>query len=270
MSDVPVYEVYAIRYGRFEGRMRNATFLAIDPHDTAPMPTNYYVWVIRGQGRTIMVDAGFDPKEAARRGREIERLPRDGLAMLGIDADTLPEIIVTHLHYDHAGTLGDYPAARFHLQEKEMAYATGRCMCYGQLREPYSADHICQMVRHVFAGRVHYHDGDGRVAPGITVHHIGGHAKGIMAVRVMTRRGWLVLASDSTHFYENFEQYRPFFIVHDVEAVLRGYDRLRDLAEDDLTRVIPGHDPLVMDRYPAPDARLDGVVARLDADPIAR
>jgi hypothetical protein len=49
---------------------------------------------------------------------------------------------------------------------------------------------------------------------------------------------------------------------------LRGYDRLRALAGA-ADRIVPGHDPLVMERYPAPDPRLEGVVARLDVPPRA-
>jgi glyoxylase-like metal-dependent hydrolase (beta-lactamase superfamily II) len=71
------------------------------------------------------------------------------------------------------------------------------------------------------------------------------------------------LASDTAHFYENMEQGKPFIITHDVEATLRGYDRLRALAGNP-ERIVPGHDPLVMARYPAPDARLAGIACRLD------
>ena len=258
------YEVYAIRYATFAARTRRETFLGIDAHDASPMPIDYFVWVIRDAERTILVDTGFDAKEGAARGRAIERLPREGLAMLGIDAGTIAEVIVTHLHYDHAGTFDDYPAARFHLQEAEMAYATGACMCHEALRHPYTVDHVCTMVRHVYSGRVRFADGDGQVAPGISVHRIGGHAKGIQAVRVMTADGPLVLASDCAHYYENLETYRPFIITHDVEATLRGYDRLRALADDRPERVVPGHDPLVLERFPAADRRLAGIVARLD------
>lgn len=267
MSDL--WEVFALRYASHAARTRRETFLGIDPHDAAPMPIDYFIWLLRCGNRTIVVDTGFDAEEGARRGRTIERLPRQALAMLGVDAATIEDVIITHLHYDHAGTLDDFPAARFHLQEAEMAYATGRCMTYAHLRQVYSVDHVVGMVRRVFAGRVIFHDGEGEVAPGVTVHRIGGHAKGIQVVVVKTGRGPLVLASDAAHYYENFEQYRPFLIVHDVEAMLRGYDRLRQLAGGECTRIIPGHDPLVMARYPAPEARLSGIAVRLDVAPSA-
>jgi hypothetical protein len=146
-----------------------------------------------------------------------------------------------------------------------MAYATGCCMGYETLRHPYSVEHVCGMVRHVFAGRVAFHAGDDEVAPGLSVHLIGGHAKGIQAVRVRTRRGWVVLASDAAHYYENFLEYRPFIIVHDVEATLRGYDRMRVLATS-VDHIIPGHDPDVLRRYPAVPG-LEGIACRLDVPP---
>jgi glyoxylase-like metal-dependent hydrolase (beta-lactamase superfamily II) len=261
-----LWEVLALRYARLPQRTRRESLLGVDAHDAAPMPLDYYVWVLRAGDRVILVDTGFDAEEGARRGRVIEREPRAGLALLGIDPAAIADVIVTHLHYDHAGTLDHFPAARFHLQETEMAYATGRCMSYATLRQPYSVEHVCTMVRRVFDGRVAFHDGDGEIAPGVTVHRIGGHAKGIQCVRVATARGPVVLASDCAHYYENLLDHRPFIIVHDVEATLRGYDRLRALAPS-TDHIVPGHDPLVMARYPAPGARLEGIVARLDLPP---
>lgn len=262
----PVWEAYAVRYGTHATRTRRECFMGIDPHDAAPKPLDYFVWALRSGDRVVVVDTGFDHAEALRRNRVLERLPREGLAMLGIDAATVEDVVITHLHHDHAGTLDDFPRARFHLQEAEMAYATGRCMTWPHLRLTYTCDHVCQMVRGVFDGRVAFADGDRELAPGLSVHLIGGHSKGMQVVRARTARGWLVIASDATHYYENFETGRPFIITHDVEATLRGYDRLRELASSP-AHVIPGHDPLVLRRYPAPEPRLEGIVARLDAEP---
>jgi glyoxylase-like metal-dependent hydrolase (beta-lactamase superfamily II) len=263
-----VWEAFAVRYGRHSTRTRRESFLGLDPHDAAPNPLDYYVWVVRAGARAVVVDTGFDTAEAARRGRTLDRLPREGLAMLGVDAAAVEDVIVTHLHHDHAGTIDDFPKARFHLQEAEMAYATGACMGWEALRAPYTLDHVCRLVREVYAGRVAFAAGDRELFPGLSVHLIRGHTKGIQAVRARTRRGWLVLASDASHYYENFLTYRPFIITHDVEATLRGYDRLRELASSP-AHVVPGHDPLVMSRHPAPEPRHEGIVARLDAEPSA-
>ncbi len=265
MSELDCYEVFAIRYGHKADRQRHENFIVADAHE-GTMPIDYFVWAIVNQQRAVVVDTGFDPEEGARRGRQILHLPRVGLAMLGIDSYKVRDVILTHLHYDHAGTLDDFPQATFHLQDSEMAYATGRDMRHEAFRQAYTAGHIQQMVERVFEGRVCFHDGDDEVAPGITVHHIGGHTRGLQCVRVRTRRGALVLASDASHFYENMETVSPFPIVYSVGDMIEGYSTMRRLAESD-KHIIPGHDPLVLERYSAPDEQKTGVVVRLDVAP---
>jgi glyoxylase-like metal-dependent hydrolase (beta-lactamase superfamily II) len=144
-----------------------------------------------------------------------------------------------------------------------MRYATGRHMAADRYGGAYDVEDVVGMVRRAYAGRVRFHDGDAEIGPGISVHLIGGHTMGLQVVRVRTRRGWLVLASDASHFYANMEQQRPFPIVWSVEDMVGGYRRLSELA-DSPAHVIPGHDPLVLERYPAPSDGLRGVIARLD------
>src|SRR5215208_5898514 len=122
------------------------------------------------------------------------------------------------------------------------------------------------MVRKVFDGREVFHDGTEQIAPGITVHRIGGHSKGLQCVRVKTRRGHVVLASDSTHLYAHVEQGRVFPVTYSVADTLEGYERLKKLA-DSPRHIVPGHDPLVLQRYPAANSGMEDWVVRLDADP---
>jgi glyoxylase-like metal-dependent hydrolase (beta-lactamase superfamily II) len=265
VSAPETWEVFAVRYATREDRRRRENFIA-DPHD-GPMPIDFYVWALAGAGRTIVVDTGFGEADAARRARTLLRRPAEGLALLEVDAARVEDVVITHLHYDHAGTLADFPRARFHLQDLEMAYATGRHMAREPLRHAYEVEHVAEMVHHVYAGRVAFHDGDAEIVPGVTVHRIGGHTLGLQCVRVHTGRGWVVLASDASHYYENMERAAPFPIVHDVGAMIEGWDTLRRFA-DSPRHVVPGHDPLVMTRYPAPRADLAGAVVRLDVTPL--
>jgi glyoxylase-like metal-dependent hydrolase (beta-lactamase superfamily II) len=122
------------------------------------------------------------------------------------------------------------------------------------------------MVHRVFDGRVQFHSGVDEIAPGITVHHIGGHTKGLQCVRVETERGAVVLASDASHFYAHMEQNRAFPILYNLGDLLEGYRTLRKLASSD-KHVIPGHDPLVIARYPAASKATKGWIARVDAEP---
>ena len=266
MSSGDTYEIYAVKYAHHE-RRAGENFLGGDPHDE-PMPLDYFVWAIVGGGRTFVVDTGFDRATGARRGREILRSPAEGLKLIGIDADAVEDVIVTHMHYDHAGNHAMFPRAAYHLQDREMAFCTGRCMCHGAMRAPFEADDVAAMVKRLFEGRVRFHDGSEELAPGVSVHHIGGHTMGLQAVRVRTRRGWVVLASDATHFYANMNEGRPFPILYNLGDMLEGYETLRRLASS-RHHVVPGHDPLVLERYPAAQPGLEGIVARLDADPAA-
>jgi len=136
-------------------------------------------------------------------------------------------------------------------------------MCHDHLREPFTADHICSMIKKVYTGKARFHDGDAQVAPGVTVHKIGGHSKGLQSVRVMTDSGPLVLASDAAHFYENYEKKKPFPIVANLEEMLEGYNTLTAMADGDETRVVPGHDPLVTERYSPLSTATDGLVYKL-------
>lgn len=261
MPSEPVYEVYALKYAH-HARRAAENFIGGDAHD-GPMPLDYFVWLIRGAGREIVVDTGFSAAAAARRGRDHLRCPAKSLSLLGVDAQQVRDVVVTHLHYDHVGNFDLFPAATLHLQELEMRYATGRYMCSECFRGAFDVEDVVGMVRRVYEGRVRFHDGDTQLAPGISLHLIGGHTMGLQVVRVATRRGWMVLASDASHFYANMEEGRPFPIVWSVADMMDGYERMRGLAAS-REHIIPGHDPLVMQRYPAPERALQGVVARLD------
>ena len=193
-------------------------------------------------------------------------MPADGLQLLGIDAAQIQDVILTHLHYDHAGTLESFPRARFHLQDKESTFATGRCMCHDFFRQPYNVEDLVAMIRHLFAGRITFHDGAAELAPGLSVHLVGGHTAGLQVVRIWTKRGWVVIASDATHLYANMGRGAPFPIVYNVADMIEGYRVVRELADSE-DHIVPGHDPLVMQRYPPPSAELHGVAVRLDVPP---
>jgi glyoxylase-like metal-dependent hydrolase (beta-lactamase superfamily II) len=263
-SSLPSYEVYAIRYATRDGRRQNH-FIGGDAHD-APMPMDYFVWLVRGAGREFVVDTGFGAEVARKRGRTLLRTPAEGLALLGVDAEQVRDVVITHLHYDHVGTFDTFASARFHLQDDEMAYATGRHMRHRQFNHGYEVDEVTGMVRMVYKDRVAFHDGDAELAPGLTLHRIGGHTHGLQAVRVHTQRGWVVLASDASHFYEHFEKKRVFTTMFHVGQAIEGYATLGRLA-DSPRHIVPGHDPLVMQRYPAPTPELEGIVVRLDVPP---
>jgi glyoxylase-like metal-dependent hydrolase (beta-lactamase superfamily II) len=264
---LPEYQVYALRYATREAR-RAEHFVGGDPHD-APMPMDYYVWAAVSPERSIVIDTGFTAETAARRGRRFLRDPVDALKLIGIEPDAVKDVILTHLHYDHVGNFTRFAKAQFHLQEPEIHFATGRHMRHHATSHSFELDDILNVVRLNYAQRVRFHNGAAEIAPGLTVHPAPGHSAGLQFVRVHTKRGFVVLASDATHFYENMDTARPFPVLVSLPDTIDGYDKLRAVAPSP-DHIIPGHDPEVMRRYRAPSPPLEGIAVRLDEPPLLR
>jgi glyoxylase-like metal-dependent hydrolase (beta-lactamase superfamily II) len=260
------YEIYAVKYAELMRQARD-NFIDGDLHDNPDMPLDYFVWAVVSDARTIIVDTGFSEAMARQRGRTITHPVAEGLKAIGIEPSSVKDVVITHLHYDHCGNDDLFENARYHLQDDEMEYATGRSMCHHELNKAFEADDVARMVKRVFAGNVQFHNGDDELAPGVTLHRIGGHTKGLQCVRVDTARGQVVLMSDASHFYAHIEQQRAFPIVYNVGDLLDGYNKLKRLAGGSMKHLIPGHDPLVLERFPAASNQLEGWAARLDLEP---
>jgi glyoxylase-like metal-dependent hydrolase (beta-lactamase superfamily II) len=217
-------------------------------HDGA-MPMDFYVWLIRNGKDAVLVDTGFSEASSNKRGRHFIRQPQETIEQLGVAPSAIKNLILTHLHYDHAGATQIYDRARIHLQDAEMQYATGRCMCHRSLNHFFAVEDVQNIVGRVFAGDVKFHNGGADILPGVRVELVGGHTAGLQVVRVRTKRGWVVLASDASHYYQNLEQQNPFPAVHNTGDMMDAYALIRSLA-DSAEHIIPGHDPEVGRRYP--------------------
>ena len=262
-----IWEAYAIRYARHDRLAQACHILPLaDPHEA--MPLDFFVWLLRApDGREIVVDTGYDPETAARRGRPLARRVDAALASMGCDASRVGDVVITHLHYDHAGSLDQFPAARFHIQERELHFATGRHMCSHAIRAPFECEHVVAMIRALYADRAVVHTGDAEIAPGVTLHRVGGHSDGLQVVRVETARGPVVIASDAMHFYANAARENPFPIVFHMGDMVEGWRITRRLAGGVESAVVPGHDPIVLKRFPNP-AGQEGEVAALHLAPV--
>src|SRR2546430_9779159 len=139
MSD-DIHEIYAIKYGHHD-RKAAENYIGGDPHDVND-PLDFFVWAIVGRSGTIVVDTGFDAVMAKKRNRVLLKPIAEGLKSIDAAPDKVANVIVIHLHYDHTGNYECFPNARYHLQDTEMAYATGRCMCHALLRLPFEEEDV--------------------------------------------------------------------------------------------------------------------------------
>jgi glyoxylase-like metal-dependent hydrolase (beta-lactamase superfamily II) len=242
------FEVYALCYGTRSG-YRGEHFLGYGADSAEAHPTAYYVWLAVSPEHTVVVDAGI----RAARAREVPGLdyvePGRLLGALGVDPGAVGQVVLTHLHYDHCGTVDEFPGARIVVQKSEVDYWTGPWAKRIQ-RERWLLD--AGVLDHLSAAgdRLHLVDGDAEVAPGLSVHLVGGHTAGMQVVRVETGRGVVVLASDASHFSENIENDHPAPLLHSTTGVYAAFDRVKELAAGS-GLVVPGHDPEVLTRYPA-------------------
>jgi glyoxylase-like metal-dependent hydrolase (beta-lactamase superfamily II) len=255
------FGVYAIRYASREGR-RGEHFHGHDDRSGEPHPTAYFIWLAVSAEHTVVVDTGIGPDRATRiPGLRYLASPPDILEALGVPAASVGHVVLTHLHYDHTGTARAFATARYVLQRAEVGYWTGPwARRIARERPLVDTGDLAHLMTAREEGRMLVLDGDATVVPGLSVHLVGGHTAGMQVVRVRTARGHVVLASDACHFYENIEDDRPFAILHHLPAMYGAFDRINELA-DGPGLVVAGHDPEVLDRYPALPGALGGRVA---------
>ncbi len=267
MSDLPEYEVFAIRYATQELRSEGHSF--VDGDNAKMIPgLDFFTYAIKGPDRNWIVDTGMTEAHAKRMGRDYQFVchPSEGLSKIGIDTAAATDVIMTHAHFDHTGTMDDYPKAQFHIQDVEMEHITGRDMTHPSFRLAYHQDDVKALIDLLYAGRLIFHRGDVTLAPGLEFILIGGHARGQAILRIHTKRGWVILASDAIHLFEEIDKERPFAIFYDMFVMLEGYRRIGELAGSrDL--IVPGHDRIVTDIYPAAGPGLEGQVLKLHEPP---
>jgi glyoxylase-like metal-dependent hydrolase (beta-lactamase superfamily II) len=262
MKAAPQYEVYAIKYSTREAKASEHFYGHADPHENYSMPMDYYIWLIKSGQQAIVVDTGFNEKVAKERNRTFLRCPASVLEKLGVDPTSVPLVIITHMHYDHLGNLDKFPNSTFVVQESEMAFWTGKFASKPHFLHHITTDDVVHLVKENFKGRVQFVNGSKEILPGITLHKSGGHSAGLQIVEVNTEKGNVVLASDVTHYYKNINEDRPFWVVTNLPEMYEAFDLVNSLAESP-ELIIPGHDPMVMELFPAAGEGLEGIVVRI-------
>ena len=244
------YQVFALKYATAD-RARQSNFLhPVDGDPAAPMALDFFVWLVVGHDATVLVDTGFSATSALARNRQYLLTPMEAIHRLGYPPEIIGDVVVSHLHYDHAGNIDQFPAANIWVQDREVRYATGDCMCDPKQNHFFSTDDIAILIRRLYRGNVRLVDGFHALRDGIEMHRIGGHTDWLQVVRVRTAKGWVVLASDALHYYENLARRNPFPAIYSLEDMLTGYERILALADSE-QHIVPGHDPQVCIRYPA-------------------
>jgi glyoxylase-like metal-dependent hydrolase (beta-lactamase superfamily II) len=249
----PVYEVYAIRYASIPDFPVNSLVTGADSERKLSIAMT--VWLIRGNGRNILVDSGFYRPQFFKNWKVDAFLkPSDAVAQSGITpaltAEDITDVVITHMHWDHADGMDLFPHARIWLQKDEYTYYTGEAWQKPRTHGGIEPDDVLAVVKLNLAGRVGLVNGDSQeIIPGITCYTGGKHTFQSQFVGVNTKAGTVVLASDNMYLYENLEKHAPIAQTLDAASNLRAQDRMKQLAASPRL-IVPGHDPAVFERFP--------------------
>ena len=245
----PRYEVYAIRYATIPGFAVSGLVEGADP--ARKLDIAMMVWLVRGNGRNILVDAGFYREQFFRQWHVTDFVkPSEAVRRAGVAPEDVTDLIVTHMHWDHADGMDLFPKARIWMQKEELAYYSGEAWQSRRTHGGIDPDDVLAAVKLNLEGRLGLVDGDAReILPGVTCYTGGKHTFASQYAGVETAGGPVVLASDNAYLYENLEKHVPIAATLDRESNLRAQDRMKQFVRD-ARFIIPGHDPAVMTKFP--------------------
>jgi glyoxylase-like metal-dependent hydrolase (beta-lactamase superfamily II) len=247
----PNYEIYAIRYATLPGFPVAELVAGAEPErklDIAMM-----IWLVQGNGRNILVDSGFYHEHFFKdwQVRDFTK-PSEALKRVGLKPEDITDVIISHMHWDHADGMDLFPNARIWIQKDELEYYAGEAWQSKDTHGGIDEEDVLTLVKLNTQGRVGMVQGDAQeIIPGVTCYTGGKHTYQSQYVGVQTAAGTVVLASDNMYLYENLERHAPIAATLDAASNLRAQDRMKQIA----TRpafIVPGHDPAVFAKFPNP------------------
>ena len=203
--------------------------------------------LVRTGGKNVLVDTGVGAKHPQRRralfgmvaGRLLAGLKQHGLEVSDIDL-----VVLTHLHFDHAGgctrmvrgkLVPTFPNARYIVQQRDWAEAT---YTNDRTRPAYYPDDFLPLQEH---GMLELVDGEADIAPGVRLHRTGGHTAGHQMVLVHSEGQHLACLGD---VFPTHHHLRPHWVTawdgYPIETVAAKRDLLTQ-AEREGWRLLFGH-----------------------------
>jgi glyoxylase-like metal-dependent hydrolase (beta-lactamase superfamily II) len=242
------YDVYAVRFGVIPQFPVSSLVAGADQEKKLDLPV--MVWVLKGDGRVVLVDSGFHAERFVTSWKIRDFVtPAAAIARLGIRPEQVTDVILTHIHWDHAEGADLFPNATVWIQRDEYAYYTGAAWQDGRKGGGADAEVMSKLVARNMAGRLRFVEGDAQsILPGITCYTGGRHTYASQYVVASTTKGPVVLASDNVYLYLNLTSHAPIAQTLDAASNLRAQDRMRSLSEKSQI-IVPGHDPEVFTRF---------------------
>ena len=241
------HEVYGIRYATIKDF--SVAGLVAGADKDRKLDIAMYVWLIKGGGKNILFDAGFYRDKFVKRWKPAEfEKPSDALAKAGLKAEDITDVIISHIHWDHADGFDLFPKAKIWIQREELEYYAGEAW-QDRRTAAGDAEDVLGLVKLNTEGKVGLVHGDAQeILPGIICYTGGKHTYQSQYIGVKTAAGVVILASDNVYLYENLEKHVPIAATLDADSNLKAQDRMKGLAASEKF-IIPGHDGAVMTRF---------------------
>ena len=198
------------------------------------------MWLLRGP-TTVIIDTSVPRAGSAAEfiGEDFSRTPgqdpRNALSAAGVDPNDVELVILTHLHWDHAGNCDLFPDARVLVQESELRYAIAPGRFF---RKSFLSPLGGWGIPPFFVPNLDVLPGPATLAPGLRVELVPGHTPGSQAAVVDTPHGTFAIAGDAVMAYANVEDDVPPGFHTSVDDAVESIDRLAGLADS----LLPAHD----------------------------
>lgn len=259
-AQTEIYRVYALKFAAMKHPTPISVWADKGPEKDS-VKIDFSVWLIRGNGKNILLDAGFfnDIPDA----KEFEVVnyirPDSTLFKLGLKAEDITDIILSHPHWDHIDGIGLFPNAHIWIQKEDFNYYVGAAWQKGGSNGGFVKRDVRTLIELNMAGKVTLVDGDDKeIIPGINVFTGSRHTFNSQYVLVQTGINKVLLASDNIWIYYSLEHMVPASAggTFDPVGFVKSMQRMKTQVSD-VKYIIPGHDARVFSIFPKV---ADGVV----------
>jgi glyoxylase-like metal-dependent hydrolase (beta-lactamase superfamily II) len=247
------YEVCALRFASVEPSFPLSSFV-LGASDKDSMRGVFMFWLIKGSnGRNILVDAGFLKNVEDAQSFDLKNYvrPDSVLTRMGLRAEDITDVILTHPHWDHVDGIGLFPNAQVWIQKEDYCYFVGAAW-QKDGRGGFNKRDVRELLELNLAGKLTLVDGDNKeIIPGIIVYTGSRHTFNSQYVLVKSGSDKIILASDNVYTYYNLEHLRsaPNYATFDTTGYIRSMERMKTLASN-IRFIIPGHDALLFSKFP--------------------
>jgi glyoxylase-like metal-dependent hydrolase (beta-lactamase superfamily II) len=235
-----VEALYALQNG-FMGAERSLLFYGEFSEARVQIPVA--CWLVKTTDGVVLFDTGVSPRAVPglMRNDPFARFTEEDLLVhrldaLGLEADNVDMVVLSHLHYDHAGGAQLFPKSELVVQKDEYAYAHYPAAFFAPFYYRKNFD--------LPGYRWRLLDGDTELAPGLTVLRTDGHTPGHQSLLVqLPQSGPVILSGDACYWLEHARKERVPGVVWNPTQAMHSIKRLNTLARLLGARIFPGHDP---------------------------